>query len=53
MYAVDIKWDTDGYDIDLPTTIKVPDNLTDGEDISDWLSDEYGFCHAGFRLKED
>ena len=22
------------------------------EHISDWLSDEYGFCHGGFELKE-
>ena len=52
MYAVDIKWDTDDEDVDLPNVVKVPDNLTDGEDISDWLSDEYGFCHDGFVLKE-
>ena len=24
------------------------DDLLD--DISDWLSDEYGFCHDGFEL---
>ena len=53
MYAVDIKWDTDDEDVDLPNIVKVPDDLTDGEDISDWLSDEYGFCHDGFALKED
>lgn len=52
MYAVDIKWDTDDEDVDLPDIVKVPDDLTDGEDISDWLSDEYGFCHDGFALKE-
>lgn len=23
------------------------------EDISDWLSDEYGFCHGGFTLSEE
>lgn len=23
------------------------------EDISDWLSDEYGFCHGGFELSEE
>lgn len=23
------------------------------EDISDWLSDEYGFCHNGFTLTEE
>lgn len=23
------------------------------EDISNWLSDEYGFCHGGFELSEE
>lgn len=22
------------------------------DDISDWLSDQYGFCHDGFEIKE-
>lgn len=22
------------------------------DDISDWLSDEYGFCHDGFEVEE-
>ena len=26
--------------------------LTDEEEISDWLSDEIGFCHNGFELVE-
>ena len=59
MKAVNIKWDTDG-DMELleelPTEVEIPDYLiTDDEDdlldnISDWLSDEYGFCHFGFEL---
>ena len=59
MKAVNIKWDTDG-DIEvfenLPTEVEIPDYLiTDDEDdlldeVSDWLSDEYGFCHDGFEL---
>jgi transcription elongation factor Elf1 len=36
----------------LPDAITVPDGMTDPEDISDWLSDEYGFCHEGFQLKD-
>lgn len=36
----------------LPYEIEIPKELTDPEDISDWLSDEYGFCHRGFELKE-
>ena len=59
MKAVNIKWDTDG-DMELleelPTEVEIPDYLiTDDkddllDDISDWLSDEYGFCHFGFEL---
>lgn len=58
MKAVNIKWDTDGdmevFD-ELPTEIEIPDYLVTDEDdllddISDWLSDEYGFCHEGFEL---
>lgn len=59
MKAVNIKWDTDG-DMELleelPTEVEIPDYLiTDDEDdlldnISDWLSDEYGFCHDAFEL---
>lgn len=37
----------------LPTKVKVPKNLTDEEEISDWLTDTYGFCHKGFKLEED
>ena len=59
MKAVNIKWDTDG-DMELleelPTEVEISDYLiTDDEDdlldeISDWLSDEYGFCHDGFEI---
>ena len=59
MKAVNIKWDTDG-DMELleelPTEVEIPDYLiTDDEDdllddISDWLSDEYGFCHYAFEI---
>lgn len=39
----------------LPTEVEIPSYLiTDEddslEDISDWLSDEYEFCHFGFDL---
>ena len=59
MKVVNIKWDTDG-DMELleelPTEVEIPDYLiTDDEDdlldeVSDWLSDEYGFCHDGFEI---
>lgn len=52
MKAVNIDWDTDGDEEllnELPTEIEIPDGLTEDE-ISDYLSDVTGFCHAGFNL---
>jgi hypothetical protein len=52
-----IIYDTDGEDIDLPTTlvISVPDDiLGDIDEILDYLSEEIsnktGFCHKGFKV---
>lgn len=52
MKAVNIDWDVDNIeDLKfLPTEIEIPENITDEEDISDYLSDETGFCHNGFEL---
>ena len=64
MKAINIKWDTDGNKRilqDLPTEIIIPDHLeklyeSDREnaldEISDWLSEETGFCHDGFEIVE-
>lgn len=61
--AINIKWDTDGDKEvlnELPTEMIVPDELEEMykkdrefalEEISDWLSDETGFCHAGFEIE--
>ena len=52
MRIVKVIWDTDGYsaeELDLPTEVAVPDGM-DVEDISNWLSDEYGYCVDGFEL---
>lgn len=54
MKAVKIKWDTDG-DMklfnELPTEIEIPEGMTDENRISDYLTDETGFCHNGFELR--
>lgn len=60
--ATNIKWDTDG-DMEvlneLPTEMIIPNELEELykkdreyalEEISDWLSDETGFCHDGFEV---
>ncbi len=62
--AINIKWDTDGdMEVfnDLPTEMIIPDELEKlykedseyaFEEISDYLSDEIGFCHAGFEIEK-
>ncbi len=59
MKATKIKWDTDGEHISLPKTIEIPDTIAaqdaketpdDHEVISDYITDQTGFCHFGFKL---
>lgn len=52
LMATNIQWDTDGEDVTLPKEINIPENMTDENEISDYLSDETGFCHKGFDLVE-
>ena len=52
MKAIDIIWDID-YEEDkdlLPTEIEIPDEITDIDEMSDYISDITGFCHYGFSL---
>lgn len=56
MIATNIKWDTDNNEqlyASLPNEIKIPNDLTTDEQISDYLSEITGFCHFGFDLIED
>ena len=62
--AINIKWDTDGDKNvfnELPTEMIIPDELEEMykkdkeyalEEISDWLSEETGFCHDGFEIEK-
>lgn len=48
--AYNIKWDTDGATLKecgLPRSVVIPDDVADDE-VGDWLSDTYGFCHEGY-----
>ena len=53
--VTDIKYDTDGELIDLPTVLEivVPVEIEDGYEINEYVSDEIsnitGFCHKGFN----
>ena len=52
MKAINILWDTDGEEVNLPNEIEIPDwvNKEDDDEISDYLSDTTGFCHFGYEL---
>ena len=55
MKVVGIIWDTDGYsaeELGLPLIVNVPDPIDVG-DISDWLSDEYGYCVDSFICMDE
>ena len=64
MKITNIKWDTDGdmkilkslpKEIDITEEFDVNDYEDDEDklldDISDWLSDTYGYCHFGFEIE--
>lgn len=50
--AVHIRWDADPEDADfLPTSIDIPKEIeNDEEKISDYITEQTGFCHYGFSL---
>lgn len=52
MKAVNITLDVDCEEdlYSLPTEIEIPIGMTDEEAISDYITDEIGFCHNGFEL---
>lgn len=56
MKAINIKWDTDG-DLELlqelPKEIEIPKDMTDEDEISDYISDVTGFCHYGFDMEKE
>ena len=52
MKVSNIKWETDGENVDLPTEVEVDDNLEDDE-VADYLSDTYGWLVESFSLPMD
>lgn len=56
--ATHIQWDVDELeDLELlPTEIDIPDDIpddmTDMEEISDYITDQTGFCHNGFIVED-
>lgn len=52
MRVTDIKWETDGEVVDLPSEVEVADGMDDDE-IADYLSDTYGWLVESFALPMD
>jgi hypothetical protein len=53
MKAINIKWETDGEDIELPTEITLPDYLIlEKYDIAEYLSQTEGWLVNSFELHE-
>ena len=53
LIATNIKWDIDkDPNTDLPKDIKIPDEMVDEDEISNYISDITGYCHKGFEIKE-
>lgn len=58
-FAADIQWDKDDDDydesFDLPIEIELPRELwingCDIEDVSDYISNQTGYCHEGFVIE--
>lgn len=60
MIAFNIDWDIDRDDyINLheqdmlpPKTVKLPEHITDVDDVADFLSDKYGWCVNSFDVTD-
>lgn len=52
MKAINIIWDSEADNIILPNEIEIPYGMTDEDEISDYITDETGYCHFGFELED-
>jgi len=57
--AININWETDGENVNLPTEVKIPTEIAkiykkDRNDyvITDWLSDEFGWLVKSFDISD-
>lgn len=51
LVATDIEWDIDeDEEVNLPNTIRIPDSITDIEEIGDYITNQTGYCHFGFKV---
>lgn len=45
MHKVEVKWETDENEVDLPHIVKLPKevNITSNEEVCSYLSNEFGW----------
>lgn len=55
MKVVDIIWETDGEELDLPTEMELPNDIDPDDDdaITDYLSDETGFLVIAYTKENE
>ena len=55
MKVVDIIWETDGEDIDLPSEMEIPNSIDPDDDdaIANYLSDETGFLVIAYTKENE
>lgn len=56
--AINIKWKTDGCEVDIPNEVDIPERFidkdgVDEESVSDWLSDVFGWLNDGFEIVDE
>ena len=55
MKVVDIIWETDGEEVDLPTEMDIPNSIDPEDDdaITDYLSDETGWLVVAYTKENE
>lgn len=60
-FATNIVWDVEdvsfvfedeNVELNLPTRVEIPSDISDDYDITDYLSDEYGFLVCCYDVEE-
>ena len=60
-FATSIVWDVEevsfvfedeNVELNLPTRVEIPSDISDDYDIADYLSDEYGFLVCCYDVEE-
>lgn len=51
LVATKIQWDKDINDDNiLPKSIEIPVGMVNEDEISDYISEQTGYCHKGFAI---